>query len=237
MNKEKIAIVAGVGQGLGSAVCMELCAAGYHVVPLARSNKVTDELLLKAEQNGYKLTPIHCDLTEPDSITAAATKMKQLTGQITVYIHNAGEFVMDDYLHLSAEAFERVWRITCYSAFQLSQLLIPEMLKHREGVILFTGATASIRGGVKFAAFASAKFALRGLAQSLAREFGPQGIHVAHILLDGIIYCDWTVERFGVEKAKAMSAEDIAKNYRNLIEQPASTWTQELDLRPFNEKY
>jgi len=237
LAKEKIAVVAGVGQGLGASLCRELCSCGYHVAAVARKPAILDRLRDEADAENHRLTPVICDLLDQRSIEQAHASIKALSGDISVYIHNASLFCMDEYLKTSADIYENVWRTTCLSAVHFTQLILPDMMSHKQGSLLFTGATAAVRGGAEFAAFASAKFALRGLSQSLARELGPQGIHVAHIVLDGIIDCDWTRERFGVKKEKALYPEEIAKIYRFLIEQHPSAWTQEIDLRPSIEKF
>jgi NAD(P)-dependent dehydrogenase (short-subunit alcohol dehydrogenase family) len=106
---------------------------------------------------------------------------------IAVLVHNAAALLIKPFDEITADDFERVWRVTCYGAFVASRIVVPHMAARKAGGIILTGATAALRGGPKFAAFASAKFALRGLAQSLSREFGPQGVHVAHVVLDGLI--------------------------------------------------
>ena len=115
--------------------------------------------------------------------------------------------------------------------------VIPNMLAAGKGTIIFTGATAALKGNPRFAAFASAKFALRGLAQSLAREFGSEGIHVIHSVLDGIIWGPQAQARFNVKRENCLDADAIAKSYIQLINQPRSAWTHEFDMRPFNEKF
>jgi NAD(P)-dependent dehydrogenase (short-subunit alcohol dehydrogenase family) len=237
MVERKVAIVAGVGQGLGAALCRELYSAGYHVAAVARKPELLKNLEEAAMNEGHKLTPVICDLADHESIERAYKSIAEINGEISVYVHNATPFVMDSFLATSAEVYENVWRVTCLSAVNFTQLVLPGMVERKQGTVLFTGATAALRGGGKFAAFASAKFAVRGLSQSLAREFGPQGIHVAHIVLDGIIDCDWTRERFDVKRNKALWPEEIAKNYRHLIDQHPSAWTQEIDLRPSVENF
>jgi len=237
MAEHKIAIVAGVGQGLGASICRELWADGYHIAAVARKPELLDALADEASSAGHQLTPILCDLTNADSIKKAFDSINSLKGEIAAYVHNAGQFAMDEFLAMEASTYEAVWRVTCLSAVHFTQLVLPGMVERKRGALLFTGATAAVRGSAKFAAFASAKFALRGLSQSLAREFGPQGIHVAHLVLDGIIDCDWTRERFGVDRDRALWPEEVAKNYRYLLAQHPSAWTQELDLRPSVENF
>lgn len=237
MKEPEIAIVAGVGQGLGASICRELWTEGYHIAAVARRPEILNTLAEEAKSAGQQLTPIACDLSDTDSILDAFEVISALDRSITAYIHNAGQFAMEEFLNMQAGTYEDIWRVTCLSAVHFSQLVLPRMVERRQGTLLFTGATAAVRGGARFAAFASAKFALRGLSQSLAREFGPQGIHVAHLVLDGIIDCDWTRERFGVDRDSALWSEEVAKNYRYLMAQHPSAWTQELDLRPSVEQF
>jgi NAD(P)-dependent dehydrogenase (short-subunit alcohol dehydrogenase family) len=118
-----------------------------------------------------------------------------------------------------------------------AQAVLPHMAARRSGTVIFSGATASLRGGPNFAAFASAKFALRGLAQALAREFGPKGVHVAHVVIDGLIDTPKTDQRFGPANAGRMNSKAIAQAYLQLTAQAPLAWTQEMDLRPFTEKF
>ncbi len=237
MSQKNIAIVSGVGQGFGEAVCTQLSRAGYHVVGLARTMKILSNLEETLTDEGGAFTGVTCNLLDEHSILQAFNTIKGLDAPISAYIHNAGQFVMDDFFNLSAQAFEETWRLTTWSAFVCAQHILPHMVKQGSGTIIFTGATASIRGASKFATFASAKFALRGLAQSLAREFGPQGVHIVHAVLDGVVDCDWTKARFGISADKALLPEAIAQNYLALINQHRSTWTHELDLRPDVERF
>ena len=237
MAQGKIAIVAGVGAGLGAALCRGLWGAGYQVAALARSEEVTGPLAAEAAAQGGVLRPVRCDLRDEAGIAAAFREIEAWEGAIEVYIHNAGHFVMGDFLRTPGAEHEKAWRLACLAAVHFSQRVLPGMVARGRGVLLFSGATASRRGGAQFSAFAAAKFALRGLAQSLAREFGPQGIHVAHVIVDGIIDCQWTRRRFGVAPARMLHPEDVAENYLHLIAQPPSAWTQELDLRPCTERF
>lgn len=236
-HSEPTALIAGVGPGLGAALCRELAEAGYQVVGLARNRDYLDELTAELTSRGLNMHGIACDLTRQVSIERAMARVRQGHAPVNVYIHNASQLVHDRFIDLDLDAVESLWRTTCLSAFQFTQAIVPNMLENGEGTILFTGATASLRGGAKFAAFASAKFALRGLAQSLAREYGPLGIHVAHIIIDGIIDCDWTRERFGVTSSTTLNPRHIAQNYLHLIRQHRSAWTHELDLRPDVERF
>src|SRR5262249_18109312 len=157
--------------------------------------------------------------------------------RVDVLIHNAQTLMIKPFTDISADDFEQVWRTCCLGAMVSARAVIPHMVAREAGTVVFTGATAGLRGGAKFSAFASAKFALRGLAQALAREFGPKGVHVAHVVIDGLIDAPRTDERFGPASGGRMDAKSVAQAYLALATQPSSAWTQEMDLRPFAEKF
>jgi NADP-dependent 3-hydroxy acid dehydrogenase YdfG len=139
------------------------------------------------------------------------------------------------FVEISDDDFDGMWRINCFAG--MAQQVLPNMLDKNEGSLIFTGATAAFKGGDKFAAFTSSKFALRAMAQSLAREFGPQGAHVAHVVIDAIIWSERAKSMFDIDQNVCLQPAAIADNYWFLIQQDRSTWIQELDLRPNMEKY
>ena len=144
---------------------------------------------------------------------------------------------MAPFLELAAADFESSWRAGVVSAAAAARAVLPGMLRERSGTILLTGATASLRGSANFAAFAVAKFGLRALAQSLAREYQPQGIHVAHVVLDGVLRGSGSAARFQLGDDRTLDPAAVARTYRQLAEQPRSAWTHELELRPASEKF
>jgi len=229
-SKKKVAIVAGAGAGLGFALSKRLIKAGYLVAGLSRSAQAQDNL-------GENYLPIACDLTNDQSINTAITKVENQLGKVTVYIHNAASLLRSDFLETTSDDFIEQWKVTCLGAVNGIHRILPSMITAKTGTILVTGATASIKAGAGFSAFASAKFALRGLTQSLAREYSPQGIHIAHILIDGAIW-GWQAEhKFSREKKDCLQPEAIADTYLYLINQHRSGWTHELDLRPDIESF
>lgn len=165
-------------------------------------------------------------------------QIRNAQGDPSVLIYNAGIFVQGGILELDPARFESAWRINCYGAFLTVREVLPAMCVAGSGTILFTGATAALRGGARFAGIAVGKFGLRALAQSVAREFGPRGIHVAHVVIDGQIGTPLARER-EPERAEEtfVDPDAIAENYWTLYQQPRSTWTLELDLRPYLEKF
>jgi NAD(P)-dependent dehydrogenase (short-subunit alcohol dehydrogenase family) len=156
---------------------------------------------------------------------------------IDVLVHNAHSLVIKPFEQTTPVEFERAWRVACFGAMLSAQSIIPHMAARQKGTIIFTAATAGSRGAANFSAFASAKFALRGLAQSLAREFGPRGVHVAHLVLDGLIDEVQTEQRFGTSPTARMSPQAIAQACLDLSAQHPSAWTHEMDLRPFSERF
>ena len=231
---KKLAIVAGVGPGLSSSIATAFAAAGYHVGGLARREESLSAL--EGSLGADKFMGVKTDLTKLEEVQGAVARLEEKFGPTSVYVHNATGFLMKPFLETTGTEFEDVWRSAVLSAFNGGQAALPGMVARGEGAFLITGATAALRGGANFSAFASAKFALRGLAQSLARQFGPQGVHVAHVVIDGIIW-GASSERFGVEREKCMEPDDIAQTYLNLAHQPKSCWTHELDIRPGVEDF
>lgn len=239
MEWKPFALIGALGDGLGTALCEELIAHNYEVIGLARTDTLRERFADEMAQQSLHL--VACDLFSPSSMDRAflqvSSIIEQRQGRLDTYIHNGSQLVRGTVLETDHQDFENVWRLSAFSAFYLSQKVLPLMLKNQTGHLIFTGATASLKGQAQFSALASAKFALRGLAQSLAREYGPKGIHVVHTVLDGIIDCEWTRDLFSMEKEHTMQPQDLAKVYLQLMQQPPSTWTQELDLRPYCEPY
>jgi len=214
------ALVIGVGPGLGAALCRALGSAGYTVAAMGRSLKPTAPQAAGAHV-------FAADASDPGAVGRAVVAIESKLGALDVLVYNASGLEIAPPAALSPEKFEAVWRVSCLGAFVAARAVLPLMEARGHGSALFTGATASLRGGANFAAFASAKFALRGLVQSLARTYGPKGVHVAHAIIDGQI---------GTGDDR-LHPDDIARAYLNVIDQPRSSWTQEFDLRPFSERY
>lgn len=232
-----LAIVAGVGPGLGAALCRQLSRAGYIVAGLARSRDCTTRLSAEIQAEGGTTRMLICDLTDERAVQEALDTLTDEFGSPAVLIYNAGAFVMNAFADTMLETFDGLWAVNCRGAFLCAKHVVPDMLERGEGTIIFTGASASTKAAARFAAFGASKFALRGMAQSMARELGPQGIHVAHIVIDGLIFTPKTRSRPGVTKANTLHPEAIAKAYLALIDQDRSAWTQELDLRPHVEVF
>ncbi len=230
---EPVAVVVGVGPGLGSAVARRFAAAGFKVAVARRRPKESAGL---AEEIGGRAYA--CDATEQDSVEAMFAAIDKELGGPRVVVYNAGAYKPGGILDIEAADFERCWRIGCLGGFHVGQAAAKRMVAAGAGTIIFTGATASLRGSAKFTNLAVPKFGLRALAQSMARDLGPRGVHVAHTIIDGQIAGERAGYRAGDRGEDAVLAPDaIAEAYYQLHAQPRSAWTQELDLRPCMETF
>ena len=227
-------LITGIAEGLGTSIAASFANAGYDVLGLARSNKAAVSIGGIVAKAGREYTHLCCDLTRPDGVAEA---LGPHLNRINVVIHNAHTLLIKPFEQTNEIEFEGVWRVTCLGAMVVVSLVLPNMIAAGSGTIILTGATAGLRGNARFAAFASAKFALRGLAQSLAREYGPSGIHVSHAVLDGLVDEPQTEQRFGPAQSKRMNPDAVARMYLDLVGQDSSCWTHELQLRPFGERF
>lgn len=238
MNKmnEETAVVVGVGPGLGTALVAAFAQEGYTVVAAARSASKLEGL--PGASGRGRVIPFDCNATVPADVEKLFQHVEEQRGPLRVAISNAGTFQPAAVVDTDPDVFERCWRVGCFGGFLVGRAAARLMIRQGGGTILFTGATASLRGGAGFANLASPKFALRAVAQSMARELGPKGIHVAHVIIDGQIdsqrYANQRAER-GPDSFLAPSA--IANAYLALHRQHRSAWTHELDLRPWTEKF
>jgi NAD(P)-dependent dehydrogenase (short-subunit alcohol dehydrogenase family) len=171
-----------------------------------------------------------CDLVDFKSVDETVSRIETDLGKPEILIYNAGAFMMKKTADTAPEEMRRLWEINCYGAFRCVHRLLPSMLERQQGTILFTGVTASIKATGNFTAFGSSKFALRGLAQSMARELGPRGIHVAHVIIDGIIDTPHTRKLPGVKPEQCLNPNELTGSCLHLIQQDRSAWTFELDL-------
>lgn len=232
MTKD-VALIVGVGPGLGAALARRFAQGGLAVAVAARRR---DALAPLAEEIGGRAYA--CDAGDETSVERLFQDVTREVGAPRVAIYNAGAYAPGGILEIAPADFERCWRIGCLGGFFVGQRAARSMVAQGRGTILFTGATASLRGGARFANLAVGKFGLRALAQSMARELGPNGIHVAHVIIDGQIRS----ERYAhLEKERPadglLDPTAIAETYWQLHAQPRSAWTLELDLRPWVEKF
>jgi NAD(P)-dependent dehydrogenase (short-subunit alcohol dehydrogenase family) len=238
MDTSKTVAVVGAGPGLGAALARRFAREGYAVGLFARSESSLLPVRQEVEKAGGRAGLYLADVANEAALKSAFARMRTELGAPEVCIYNAGTYVKAGLLELTPEQFESAWRIDCMGGFLTAREVVPAMLERGRGTLLFTGATASVRGSARFAAFAVGKFGLRALAQSLAREFGPKGIHVAHVVIDGMIDAQRVRSMVpGGEAATMLSPDAIAETYWQLHSQDASAWTQELDVRPAAEKF
>jgi len=230
----KTCIVTGVGPGNGLSLARRFAAGGYRVAMLARSaEKLRD---FEREIPGSRAYP--ADVADATAVRDAFARIRADLGPAEVLLHNAGSGAFGPFDQVTLELLELSWRINTYGLLACAREVLPDMLTAGHGVIAVTGATASWRGGAGTAAFASAKAAQRSLAQSMAKSLGPRGIHVAYVIVDGVI--DMPVTR-GFLRDKPddffLKPDAIADTVYHLVHQDRSAWTFELDLRPFGEKW
>ena len=234
-------IIIGAGPGLGSSLARKFAKEGNHVFAVRRErhseelNSLCDEI----KESGGSATAIPSDAREEEQVISLFSEVAK-SGPIDCVIFNIGANVFFSIEETTSRVFRKIWEMGTFAGFLVGR----EAAKHMKdkGTIIFTGATASMRGGSGFAAFSSAKFGLRAVAQSLARELGPKGIHVAHTVIDGAIDHPWIKENFpDIYKLKEvdgiLNPDDIAEAYYNLHLQEKTAWTHELDLRPYMEKF
>jgi len=238
MKKNKVAAVVGAGPGLGASVAKRFAKEGYTTALVARTQSKLEEIQKSIEALGQRALPFSADVNSESDLESTFRNITDNEGDIEVLVYNAGDFKMQSVLDIDPEEFKRSWEINCMGAFLCSKLVLPSMIENKRGTIIFTGATASIRGSAMFSRLAVGKFGLRALAQSMAREFGPMGIHVAHVVIDGMIATPFFMEtQPDRDPQTLLSPESIAEQYWQLHLQDRTSWTLELDLRPSVENF
>ncbi len=229
----KVCVVAGAGPGNGLSISRRFARAGYRVVLLARSEAGLRSI---AEQIPGAATFV-CDVTDESAVAGVFEAVRGGIGEVDTLVYNAGGGVFGSVEEIDSVSFETAWRVNALGCFLCCRQVIPA-LKANGGNIVIIGATASRRGGAKFAAFASAKAAQYNFAQSIARHLGPQGVHVSYIVIDGVIDIPRTRERFpDRDDAFFLRPDDIAETVYHVTQQPPSAWTFEVDLRPAAENW
>lgn len=232
-----VAAVLGVGPGLGAALARRF-AQGYAVAINARSAEYLRSLAGEIRAAGGQVFEVPADLGARAQVEAVFKSIRERLGPPEVLLYNAGSGTWGTITEITPEQYENAWRVNAYGAFLSAKEVAPDMIARGRGVMLFTGATAGVKAGPKSLAFGPAKFAMRGLAQSLARDLGPKGIHVAWINVDGGIDTPGRRERLPQLKEEDLLKPDaIAETYWHLAHQDRSAWTMELEVRPFKEKF
>lgn len=232
----KVAVVTGVGPGLGAALVRRFAREGYAVAGLARNSHKYQDLQAEVEQSGGRMLLLSVDAAEPESVAEGMQRIRTELGDPEVFIYNAGAFKIAPVLDVSADDFLNAWKINCMGAFLGAKEVLPAMIAAGRGTILLTSATAALRGSARFSCLSVGKFGLRSLSQSLAREYGPSGIHVASVVVDGLINTPRISGMFG-EQGPRLQPDAMAESYWQLHLQDPSAWTLELDLRPHDEQF
>ncbi len=243
MSDESTALIVGAGPGLGGALARRFAREGYRVAAVRRRHgEELAQLCEEIEAAGGQARPFEVDARREEQVVELVECVENEMGPIQVAVFNPGANINIPIRDMPAQKFFKVWEMACFAGFLVGREVARVMGPRQEGTLIFTGATASLRGGAGFSAFASAKAGLRAVAQSMARELGPEGIHVAHTVIDGPIDMPWIRKNFGAELDKRgpdalLAPDDIAETYWSIHRQPRSAWTFEVDLRPWVEKW
>lgn len=232
-----VAVVVGVGPGTGAALARRF-ATGYRVALVARSGDYLKTLASEIRANGGETLEAPADVANFSEVAGAFAAIREKFTDPEILLYNAGSGTWGTIVDITAEQYEAAWRVNAFGAFLCAKEVAPAMIERGHGVMLFTGATAGVKAGARSIAFGPAKFAMRGLAQSLARDLGPRGIHVAWVNIDGGI--DIPRVRRGNPNFRdedLLKPDAIADTYWHLAHQDRSAWTMELELRPFKERF
>jgi NAD(P)-dependent dehydrogenase (short-subunit alcohol dehydrogenase family) len=241
-NTKKVVLVIGAGDATGGAIARRFAREGYVACVTRRSADKLQPLVDSIRQAGGQAHGFASDARKEEDVVALIEQIENDIGPIEAFVFNIGANVPCSILEETARKYFKIWEMACFSGFLNAREVAIRMASRNRGTILFTGATAGLRGASHFAAFAGAKHGIRALAQSMARELGPMNIHVAHVVVDGAIDTDFIrtqfPERYALKSDDGiLDPEHIAENYWYLHRQPRDAWTFELDLRPWNERW
>ncbi len=239
---QKAILVVGAGDATGGAIAKRFAREDHVACVVRREIEHLATLVAEITAAGGSVRAFGVDAREEEQVVALVDTIEREVGPIEVAVYNIGANVRFPIGETTSRVFRKVWELACFGGFLMGREVAKRMQARGRGTILFTGATASVRGGSGYAAFAAAKHGLRALAQSMARELGPQGIHVAHVVIDGAIDTPWIAQNFPDRyalKARGglLDPEHIADAYWQLHCQPRTAWTQEMDLRPWIENF
>ena len=245
MPDNRVALLVGAGDAIGAAVARRFARGGYKVCVARREAAKSQGLLDEAKAAGQDIRAFSVDARNEAEVQGLFARVEAEVGPLDICLFNAGSNVNKPMLETTEKLFFKAWELACYAGFLVGREAARHMVPRGGGSILFTGATASIRGGSGFAAFAAAKFGLRAVAQSMARELGPKNVHVVHLLIDAGVDSEAIHQRM---RARGIDAKDIAADSLTKTESIAEAywfahhqardgWTHELDLRPFVEKW
>ncbi len=240
----KALILLGAGDAIGGAIAKRFAREGFTVCVARRSVEKLEPLVKEIQANGGKARAFGTDASQEDQVKDLFRVVEEEVGPIEACVFNVGPMMKVAPINkMTSDDFRKIWEANCFSGFLSGREAALYMKKRGRGTIIFTGATASVRGSSGFSGFASAKFGLKALSQSMARELGPQGIHVAHVIIDGEV--DTQILQQGrpemytklKDEDRILNPEGVAETYWHLHVQDRSTWTLELDLRPWTEKF
>jgi NAD(P)-dependent dehydrogenase (short-subunit alcohol dehydrogenase family) len=242
-KRPKVALIVGAGSFIGRAIALRFAMQG-HIVAVNRRARHSDklnELAAEIEALGRRSIALPGDARVEDDVRSMIARCEEL-GELDVLVHNIGANVFAPIGETTSRVFDKVHELAARSAFLCAREASIAMARRQRGTILFTGASASVRGAAGFAAFGAAMAAKRSLAQSMARELGPRGIHVAHVVIDSPVDTQFVAELLPDYEQRKQSASlvqpgDVAREMIHLYEQPRTAWTHELDLRPWNERF
>ncbi len=239
---EQVALIIGAGDAIGSAIARKFARRGLTVCAARRNGDRLAPLVEELTGAGHRAHAFSCDARREEAISELFARIEADIGEIAVVIFNVGANVPMGILETDSRKFFKIWEMACFAGFLSGREAARYMTKRERGTIIFTGATASLRGAAGFAAFASAKHGLRALAQSMARELGPRNIHVAHVVIDAAVDTQWISDNLPDSAALKLrdgivAPDDLADNYVMLFDQPRNAWTFELDIRPWIEHW
>jgi len=238
MARDKVCVVIGAGDATGGAIARRFAREGYTAVVTRRTVDKLKHLVAEIAQEGGKVHPFGSDARDEEQVAKLFREIETEIGDVEVFVFNIGGNVRFDIRDTTSRVYRKVWEMTAFAGFLTAREAAKVMVPRGQGTMLFTGATASLRGGAQFHNLAVGKFGLRALAQSMAREFQPVGIHVAHVAIDGQIRADRPGSRESERGADALlNPEAIAETYYQLHRQSRSAWSLEVDLRPWVEKF
>jgi NAD(P)-dependent dehydrogenase (short-subunit alcohol dehydrogenase family) len=229
----RTAVIAGVGPGLGASIARKFVAEGCAVGLFARSSEFIDDLAAELNETGEALA-VQTDITDAEQVAAGFEEVRETFGPVDVLVNHASGGAWKRLMDLSGEEFEQALAVGTHGGFHCSQEAVADMLDNGGGTVIFTGATSSVRGNEGALAFSAGKFAVRGMAESMARDLGSQGIHVSHVVIDGGIR---PPDRDVENPEEYLDPDAIAASYWHLVEQDESAWTLELDVRPHTEEF
>ncbi len=245
-GRKKVALVLGAGDGIGRAISTRFALGGYHTVIVRRDASRSKELIRELAEKGAEASVRTADIRKENEMSALFSSVEEETGEIDVCVYNGGANTLSALEETSAKLFQKVWELCCLGGFLAVRESARVMGPRKRGTVIFSGATSGIRGKEGLTAFSSGKFGVRSVAQSAAKELAPQGIHVAHVMINGGVRSA-DIARLYKERADIdiddldndlfIDMEALAEAYWFLSQQPKTCWTHELDIRTYREKW